>query len=268
MNPKRGEFLQIIAGPCALEDFNQAKEVADFCVKNNIKYMRAQVFKPRTRPQSFQGLGTKGIPILQYLKSRSLKLVCEVCSIDQYYLISDYADIIQIGARNMQNFELLKSLGDAIASKTMGPKILLKRGFGNTIDEWLGAASYFEARGISSKKIYYCERGTRNFASPSGVTLDLALAEYVRQETPYPVIIDPSHGTKDSRYVLPLTRAAMAMDFEGVMIEIHPRPKESVSDAHQAVSLEDFQVFINEVIPTHLKDKVVLFKDQSHGPSH
>ncbi len=239
------EFLMI--GPCSLESLSQVKPVAQLANKWGIKYFRAQLFKPRTSPFSFQGLGEEGMPIINYLKNEGLKLVSEVCSSEQLSLVVQFADIIQIGARNMQNFELLKNIGRNGLYQDRLPYVLLKRGFANTFEEWISAAKYLEESGVPEDKIILCERGTRNNASDTGITIDFAMAYRVKSETPYKVIIDPSHGTKDSKLVLPMAKLGMSLNYDGVMIEVHPRPKESVSDAHQAISVEEMDSFFKSL---------------------
>lgn len=221
--------------------------VADIAEKWGIKYFRSQLFKPRTSPYSFQGLGEGGLPIVKKIQDRGLSPVCEACSVEHLKVIESYADIIQIGARNMQNFELLKNVGISETYQKRKPYVLLKRGFANTIDEWLKSATYLEESGVPAEKIILCERGSRNYTSPHGVVLDLGLAYKVKLESNYKVVIDPSHGSKHSSLVLPLAKAAMAMNFDGVMIEVHPRPLESVSDPLQAISIEDMDSFMKEL---------------------
>lgn len=231
-----------IFGPCALESREQMVPVLELAKKLGITYVRAQVFKPRTNPDSFQGLGQEGILLLQDLKQTypELKFVCEVCSEKQFEAVKSIASIIQIGARNMQNFELLKY----IAQKFDHDYVLLKRGFANTYKEWMASASYL-MKGIAKDKLILCERGSRSISSPTGVSLDFMCALKAHKEG-FQVIVDPSHGTKDADYVLDLATAAKAMGFAGVMLEAHPEPAKSVSDAVQALSLEQVQNFFTE----------------------
>ena len=234
-----------IVGPCSMESEKQIRSVFDLAQKVGLTYIRTQVYKPRTNPNSFQGLGLEGITILKSLRDtysrESIKYVCEVCSNDQFDSVSDIASIIQIGARNMQNFELLKYIAQNFKSEF----ILLKRGFSNTQKEWISSAEYLISGGIPKDKIILCERGSRSFTSPTGVSLDFINA-LVAKEAGFKVIIDPSHGTKESRFVLQLAKAANAMDFDGLMIEAHPNPSESVSDKEQAISLDDLESFFSE----------------------
>lgn len=233
-----------IIGPCALESFQQVRPLVDLCKRFNITYFRAQLFKPRTHPESFQGLGEKGLNIIKYLKSEGLRLVSEAGSVEQMKVVCTYADVLQIGARNMQNFELLKQVGSYLGNV---PYVLLKRGQANTEYEWLASARYLETYGVPSNRILLCERGTRNAASPSSITLDLAMAYLVKNKTAYKVIADPSHGTRDSALVLPMAKAALAIGLDGVMIEVHPFPNESWSDSAQAISIEEMEKFLKEI---------------------
>ncbi len=234
-----------ILGPCSLESFEQISRVANILRKHDVTYMRTQVYKPRTKPDSFQGLGAAdGIPVLNKLRETysidQLKFVAEVCSEEQLAAIADHVQVIQIGARNMQNFELLKVVGKYIKDHDF---VLLKRGFANTLEEWLSAAEYLAYFGVPKNKIVLCERGSRSLTSPTGVHLDL-IAAMMGQKAGYKVVIDPSHGSKQREFVIPLAKAALAMDFDGVMIECHPEPAKSVSDAAQAISLEDAEEFL------------------------
>ena len=235
-----------IVGPCSLESENQICQVMDAAIELGLTYIRSQVFKPRTNPDSFQGLGLEGIEILKKLKKnekyQDIKYVCEVCSSKHFDQVADIASIIQIGARNMQNFELLKYVSRKFNSN-IHDYILLKRGFANNLKEWLAAAEYLIKGGVDTDKIILCERGSRSFTSPTGVSLDF-IAAFEAQAQGFHVIIDPSHGSKDRKYVLPLAAGALAMNFEGVMLEVHPRPNESVSDKDQAISIEALKTFL------------------------
>ncbi len=237
-------FLTIL-GPCSLESLEQIAPVAAMLKRHGLIYMRTQLFKPRTNPDSFQGLGPDGVKVLEQLRktysSQELKFVCEACSSDQLAVIAPWASIIQIGARNMQNFELLKAVG-----KHFGPNqdyVLLKRGFANTVEEWLESARYLIQGGVPKEKVVLCERGTRSVTSPTGVQLDF-IAALEAKKSGFKIIIDPSHGSKRSEFVLPLARASLQLGLDGIMVECHPRPSESVSDAKQAISLEAMEDFI------------------------
>ncbi|MCY4644676.1 MAG: hypothetical protein OXB88_08675 [Bacteriovoracales bacterium] len=232
-----------IIGPCALESIEQVKPVVEVAKRHGLSYFRANLFKPRTSPHSFQGLGKEGLPVIDYLLDSGMKLVCEACSLEQLEIVQTYASIVQIGARNMQNFELLKGIGAAIDFSTSRQMVMLKRGFSANIQEWLSSADYLQRFGVPRDRIVLCERGSRHWAAPYGMTLDLALAWKVRRETDYRVIVDPSHGTRESSLVLPMAGAAQAMGFDGLMLEVHPNPLESLSDPQQAIrpkALDDF----------------------------
>lgn len=235
-----------IIGPCSLESEEQITQVMNTAIDIGVTYIRAQVYKPRTNPDSFQGMGEEGIQLLTRLKEdqkyQDLKYVCEVCSKDHFDSVKDLASIIQIGARNMQNFELLKYVSTNFSDQEF---VLLKRGFANTVKEWIAAAQYLIQGGIPKDKILLCERGSRSFTSPTGVNLDF-IAAFEAQAQGYHVIIDPSHGSKDRKYVLPLAQGALAMNFDGVMIEVHPKPDESISDKDQAISLEAIKTFFKD----------------------
>ena len=234
-----------IFGPCSLESFEQIAPVAAMLRRHGLVYLRTQLFKPRTNPDSFQGLGPAGVAILEELRktysSTELKFVCEACSIEQLKIIKPWASMIQIGARNMQNFELLKAIGQEFSAHN--DFVLLKRGFANTVDEWLEAARYLIQGGVPKEKIVLCERGTRSVTSPTGVQLDFIAALEAKKHG-FKVIIDPSHGSKRSEFVIPLARASLHLGLDGLMVECHPRPAESVSDAKQAISLEVTEDFI------------------------
>ena len=235
----------IILGPCALEDYDQIESVASMAQSIGVTYLRTQIFKPRTSPDSFQGLGAKGIEVINKLHSNyhEMKFICEVCSEAHFETVKDTASIIQIGARNMQNFELLKYISKKFDSNKHD-YVLLKRGFANTYNEWIQAANYLLGDKIKKENLLLCERGSRSLTSDTGVSLDFINALKAKNEG-YQVIIDPSHGTKKSDYVLPLSKASIAMDFKGLIIEVHPRPNESVSDKEQAISIEECANFFN-----------------------
>lgn len=235
-----------ITGPCSLESMEQMESFIHFYKKWGLEYLRAPLFKPRTHPDSFQGLGLDGLKIIEILKNQNFKLVIEACSKEQLDIILPFVSIIQIGARNMQNFELLKDIGRTLKNVENAPLVMLKRGFANNFEEWKNSALYLEKYGVKRENIILCERGTRNSSAPSGVTLDFGMAIKAKMQTNYKVILDPSHGSSDDRLVLPLTKAALSLDLDGVMIESHPRPKESYSDAHQALSIDDLDRFMED----------------------
>ena len=234
----KGDFI-VIAGPCSIESEKQLFLTAK-AIKNNIHILRGGAFKPRTSPDSFQGLGLEGLKILKRVSQKlNLLTITEVLDTRDVDLVSEYADILQIGARNMQNFPLLKEVG-----KSKKP-VLLKRGFGNTIKEWLMAAKYIEKEG--NNKIILCERGIRTYENTLRFTLDFAGALWVQKNTPYPVIIDPSHATGERSLIEPLTLASKAAGFSGIMIEVHYRPEEALSDKDQALRPREFNQIIREL---------------------
>lgn len=230
-------------GPCSLESKEQIFSIAKMMDSLGLTYIRTPLFKPRTRPDTFQGLGEKGFSIVEDLKSSypNLKTISEVCSVSHYESANHLLDAIQIGSRNMQNFELLKHLGK---NGNKHEFIMLKRGFSSTLSEWLNAAEYLIHHGLKKEKIILCERGIRDHAGTNHVILDFATALKAKEHG-FKVIVDPSHGSKESSLVLPLLKASLALDFFGYMVEVHPTPCESVSDAHQAISIEDFTGFAN-----------------------
>lgn len=232
----------IIIGPCSLESYEQILEVSKTAKNIGTTYLRTQVFKPRTNPHSFQGLGTQGIEILNKLSG--FKFVMEACSEEQLKIISPVASIIQIGARSMQNFELLKSVGKYF-DQNKHEYVLLKRGFANSYEEWIYASEYLKAGGVPQEKILLCERGSRSLTSPTGTHLDF-LCALKAKNAGYKVIIDPSHGTGSKEFVLPMAKASLALELDGVMIECHPTPEKSVSDAKQALSLDEVESFFKK----------------------
>lgn len=242
---KDGHNSLNIFGPCALESLEQITPVAAMMKRQGQTYIRTQLFKPRTNPDSFQGLGKDGVAILDALRKtyskNELKFVCEACSSDQLEIIAPWASVIQIGARNMQNFELLKAVGKHISDSH--DYVLLKRGFANTVEEWLESARYLIQGGVPKEKVVLCERGTRSVTSPTGVQLDF-IAALEAKKSGFKVIIDPSHGSKKAEFVIPLAKASLQLGLDGVMVECHPRPAESVSDAKQAISIEVTEEFI------------------------
>lgn len=225
--------LVMIAGPCAVEDYDSLLQMATLFKEQGINFMRAGAYKPRTSPYSFQGLGESGLKILAQIKEKTkIKIVTEITDISDIPFYLDYVDIIQVGARNMQNFSLLKALG-----KTDKP-ILLKRGFGNTIEEWLMAAEYLLLGG--NQNIILCERGIRTFESSTRNTLDISSVPIIKQLTALPVIVDPSHAGGRSDLIASLSLAAVAAGANGLLIEVHPNPKAALSDSEQALGTDEF----------------------------
>lgn len=234
--------IPVIAGPCAVESTEQMTAVAQTLVDLGIPCMRAGVFKPRTSPYTFQGMGEEGLAILADIKSRfGLAVISEVMSVEQIALARDTVDCFQIGARNMQNFELLKALG-----KEQKP-VLLKRGLAATLDEFLHAAEYIALGG--NTQIILCERGIRSFDMQTRNVLDLAGAVLLKEKTHLPVIVDPSHATGKRSLISPCAKAAIAAGLDGLMIEAHPEPEHSVSDSEQALGLDALKTLVGELQP-------------------
>ena len=230
----------IIAGPCAVESLEDMEKYCELLLSLNVHYIRASLFKPRTSPYDFQGLKDDGIYILKAIKEKyPIKIVSEITDVNQLSLLLDYIDVIQIGARNMQNFELLKRIGQT------DKIILLKRGFANTIDEWLSACEYIMNNG--NHQIILCERGIRTFEKELRNTLDLAGAIYTKQLSHLPVIIDPSHATGKRSLIEPLSIASIASGLDGIMVEIHFDPDKALSDGIQSITTEQFQKIVEKI---------------------
>ncbi len=229
----RGSFT-IIAGPCAVESEEQAHEACRAAKEAGATILRGGAFKPRTSPYSFQGLGKRGLEILADCRAETgLPVVTEVVDPRDVDLVAEWADALQIGTRNMQNFELLKAVGAA------AKPVMLKRGFAATIEEWLMAAEYIAQRGNS--EIILCERGIRTFETATRNTLDLSGMAVAQRESHLPVIVDPSHATGHRDLVPPMARAAIAAGADGVMVDVHPRPEEALCDGPQALRPADLR---------------------------
>lgn len=239
-----GEELGIIAGPCAIESRTQALTVAKAVHRSGARFFRGGAFKPRTSPYSFQGLGEEGMKILAEVRDvYGLKIVTEALDETGVDLVECYGDMIQIGARNMQNFSLLRRVGRSPLP------VLLKRGLSATLEEWLLAAEYIMAEG--NYQVVLCERGIRTFAQHTRNTLDLAVIPAVRAISHLPIIVDPSHGTGKSSMVTPLARAGVAVGADGLMIEVHDQPERALSDGAQALTLEQYDQLLHEVRAIH-----------------
>jgi len=229
---RRDQFV-IIAGPCSVENESMLRETAAFLVSRGVKMLRAGAFKPRTSPYAFQGLEMEGLDILARVgRETGLAVVTELLDANHAAAIEETADVLQIGARNMQNFALLKRV-----AQSRRP-VLLKRGMAGTLDEWLMAAEYVLAGG--NKQVILCERGVRTFADHSRNTLDLSVIPPVKQLSHLPVIVDPSHGTGRRDFVKPMALAALAAGADGLMVEVHPRPEEALSDGPQSLTFDEF----------------------------
>lgn len=231
--------LLIIAGPCAVEDYQKTLDVANFLLSHNIKFLRAGAFKPRTSVHDFQGLGLEGLEILKKVKEETgIKIVTEITD-SSYLKYYDFVDIIQIGARNMQNFSLLSEIG-----KTKKP-VILKRGFGNTLDEWLRAAEYIMAQG--NPNIILCERGIKTFENSTRNTLDISSVALIKEYLNVPVIVDPSHSAGRADIIPALSKASIAVGANGLIIEVHQNPKKSISDSQQALDFNTFTKLLNDI---------------------
>src|SRR3954463_14433764 len=235
-----GRDLAIVGGPCAIESREQAFAVAAVVQKAGAQFFRGGAYKPRTSPYSFQGLGLEALKIMAEVRERfGLKIVTEAVDNESLDLVEEYADIIQIGARNMQNFSLLRRAG-----KAKRP-VLLKRGMAATLEEFLMAAEYLMSEG--NYNVILCERGVRTFADHTRNTLDLSVVPAVQRFSPLPILVDPSHGTGKRDKVLPLSRAAVAVGADGVIIEVHHKPEEALSDGPQAILPDAFEQLVREV---------------------
>ena len=235
-----GDGFVVMAGPCSVESREQIDATARFVRDHGAHVLRGGVFKPRTSPYAFQGLGWDGLDLLVAAgREAGLPVVTEVMAVDQVQRMAKDADILQVGARNMQNFDLLRELG-----KVDRP-VLLKRGLSSTIEEWLAAAEYVVAQG--NQQVILCERGIRTFESATRNTLDLSAVVVVRERSHLPIIVDPSHGTGQRRYVAPMAWAARAAGAHGLLIEVHPEPDKALSDADQSLSSAEFAALMRHL---------------------
>jgi len=239
-----GTELAIIAGPCALENRDQVFTTADAVAKSGARFFRGGAFKPRTSPYAFQGLGIEGLKMLAEVRDQfDLNIVTEAMDEHGVDAVVEYGDCIQIGARNMQNFSLLKYIG-----QTRKP-VLLKRGLSATLDELLLAAEYIMSEG--NYDVILCERGIRTFANHARNTIDLSIIPAVHRLTHLPVIVDPSHGTGHNYMVTPLARAAAAVGSDGLIIEVHPCPEEALCDGAQALTPAQYVELVAQVRAIH-----------------
>lgn len=235
-----GGNIVFMAGPCAVESYDQMMEAAVLVKKTGAKVLRGGAFKPRTSPYSFQGLQDEGLKILKEVgKKAGILTVTEVVNTQHIEKVSDSVDILQIGARNMQNYQLLTEIG-----KIRKP-VILKRGLSSTIEEWLDAAEYIMKGG--NNEIILCERGIRTFETYTRNTLDLNAVAAVKRMSHLPVIVDPSHGTGRRELVCPMSKAAIAAGADGLIIEVHPHPEEALSDGAQSLTPAEFDRLYKEV---------------------
>ncbi len=237
-----GPRIVVMAGPCSVESREQLMEVATQAKAAGASILRGGAFKPRTSPYSFQGLEEEGLKLLaEARKATGLPIVTEVMEPDKVDVVAEHADILQIGARNVQNFSLLKRAAES------GKPVLLKRGMSTTIQEWLLSAEYLLAGGNS--RVILCERGIRTFETATRFTLDLNAVPVVKKLSHLPVVVDPSHGTGHWEYVAAMARAGLAAGADGLMIEVHNRPEEALSDGPQSLKPDRFQRLMDELRP-------------------
>src|ERR1700676_3991849 len=235
-----GPGLAIVAGPCAIENHDQAFAVAERVARAGAQFFRGGAYKPRTSPYSFQGLAEEGLRIMAEIRQQfGMKIITEAIDHESLDLVEEYADVIQIGARNMQNFSLLKRAGRA------RKPVLLKRGMSATLDEFLMAAEYIMSEG--NYQVILCERGVRTFADHTRNTLDLSIIPAVQLRSHLPIVADPSHGTGRRNKVLPMARAAIAVGADGVLVEVHHQPEKALSDGPQSIYPEQFVTMMNEI---------------------
>jgi 3-deoxy-7-phosphoheptulonate synthase len=235
-----GGHLGLIAGPCSVESYEQALEIAKSCKAIGANLLRGGAFKPRSSPYAFQGLGVEGLNILSAIRDEvGIPIVTEILSSKHIELFNDKVDLIQVGARNMQNFQLLKELGQ------VDRPILLKRGISATYEEWIMSAEYIMNSG--NKNIIFCERGIRTFEHFTRNTLDLQSIPIIKRNTHLPIIIDPSHAGGRYWLVEPMSKAAIAADADGLMVEVHNLPDVALCDGAQSITPENFQHMLGEV---------------------
>ncbi|HOB12066.1 MAG TPA: 3-deoxy-7-phosphoheptulonate synthase [Syntrophomonadaceae bacterium] len=240
--PIGGESVVVVAGPCAIENEEILKETAFKVRGSGAVMLRGGAFKPRTSPYSFQGLGEDGLRILARIgEEMNMPVVTEVMDSSDIELVGNYADILQVGARNMQNFSLLKRLGQ------VNKPVILKRGLAATIEEWLWAAEYILAGGNS--QVILCERGVRTSEPWTRNTLDLSAVALVKELSHLPVMVDPSHATGVRSLVTPMARAAIAAGADGIMVEVHPNPERALSDGDQSLTPKGFSQLMKEIEP-------------------
>ena len=238
--PVGGKELAIMAGPCSVESKEQLLEAAKAVKAGGAQFLRGGAFKPRTSPYDFQGLALDGLKMLREVADEvGLRVVTEIVDKEDIEAVGAYADVYQVGARNMQNFQLLKALG-----KTKKP-VMLKRGLAATISEWLNAAEYIMAGG--NENVIFCERGIRTYETFTRNTLDLSAVAAVKELSHLPIIVDPSHGTGRWQMVRPMARAGVAAGCDGLIIEVHPHPEVALSDGDQSLTPKNFNALMSEL---------------------
>jgi 3-deoxy-7-phosphoheptulonate synthase len=235
-----GADLAIVAGPCSVESREQAFEIAEKVAAAGAQFFRGGAYKPRTSPYAFQGLGLEALRIMAEIRERyGLRIITEAIDSETLELVAEWADVIQIGARNMQNFSLLKKAG-----KLRKP-VLLKRGLSATLDEFLMSAEYIMSEG--NYQVILCERGVRTFADHTRNTLDLSIVPAVQRLSHLPILVDPSHGTGKRDSVLPMARAAVATGCDGILVEVHNHPEKALSDGPQSIYPDQFVRMMDEI---------------------
>src|SRR5687767_6584105 len=236
--------LTMMAGPCSVESREQLMETADAVAAAGATILRGGAFKPRSSPYSFQGLGVEALRYLAEARERTgLPVITEVMEPNQVDIVAEYADILQIGTRNMQNYSLLTAVG------RVARPVMLKRGYGATVEEWLMAAEYIVSSG--NPNVILCERGIRTFETYTRNTMDLAAVPLLHHLTHLPVIVDPSHATGKRWLVKPLALGGVAVGADGVMVEVHPDPDSALSDAEQQLDLKEFEALMRDLVPVH-----------------
>lgn len=232
--------VAIVAGPCSIETREQAFTIADAVAASGAQFFRGGAFKPRTSPYAFQGLGLEALQIMAEIRERTgMRIITEAIDSESLELVAEYADVIQIGARNMQNYSLLKKAG-----RTRKP-VLVKRGMSATLDEFLMSAEYVMSEG--NYQVILCERGVRTFADHTRNTLDLSIVPAVQRLSHLPILVDPSHGTGKRNKVVPMARAAVAVGADGVMVEVHHQPEKALSDGPQSIYPQQFADMMGEL---------------------
>lgn len=235
-----GSEIIVMAGPCAVESLEQLREAAQAVKACGAKFLRGGAYKPRTSPYDFQGLGEDGLKLLRKVADEfDLRVITEIVDKDDIDIFCKYADILQVGARNMQNFQMLKALG-----KCKKP-VMLKRGLSATISEWLNAAEYIMTGG--NEQVIFCERGVRTYETFTRNTLDLSAVAAVKELSHLPIVVDPSHGTGRWKMVAPMARAAIAVGADGLIIEVHPHPEKALCDGDQSLTPEAFKTLMGSL---------------------
>lgn len=236
---QEGDFT-LMAGPCSIESEQQVERIVDELVKNNVKIMRGGVFKPRSSPYSFRGLGIEGLKMFHaQCKSKGIKIITEVMQVSQIKEMADYVDIFQVGARNTQNFNLLDALGE------IDKPVLIKRGISGTIDELLQSAEYIFSAG--NEKLMLCERGIRTFENAYRNTFDINAIPILKEKSHLPVIADSSHGIGIRKHVEKITLASLVAGADGAIVEMHYEPEKALSDGHQNLNFEEFRAMVKKI---------------------